>query len=76
MNLKDIPGIENFDKIILHSSFKKKKEQLLIKEAKELGLKTLQCSGEWKKCFFSKSFSGWSVHALYFVWLWHFPDLA
>lgn len=41
MNLKDIPGIENFDKIILHSSFKKKKEQLLIKEAKELGLKTL-----------------------------------
>ena len=21
-----------------------------------------------------QSFSGWSVHALYFVWLWHFPD--
>ena len=34
MNLKDIPGIENFDKIILHSSFKKKKEQLLIKRSK------------------------------------------
>lgn len=39
--LRDVPGIEGFDKIILHSSIKPKNESLLKKEALELGLKQI-----------------------------------
>lgn len=39
MNLKDIPGIENFDKIILHSSLKRKKNNCLLKKQRNLDLR-------------------------------------
>lgn len=38
LKLKDIPGIRNYDKIILHSSIRRKMEANLIKEAKEMKL--------------------------------------
>lgn len=40
-SLKDIPDIKNFDKIILHSSLKKKMETKIRQEALEIGLQTL-----------------------------------
>lgn len=39
--LKDIPEIKNFDKIILHSSLRRKMENQIRKEASEIGLRTL-----------------------------------
>ncbi len=38
IHLKDIPGYENFDKIIIHSSMRKKIEADLLNEALEIGL--------------------------------------
>lgn len=40
-SLKEIPEINNFDKIILHSSLKRKMETKLRQEAFDLGLKTI-----------------------------------
>ncbi len=40
-SLKDIPEIKNFDKIILHSSLRRKMENQIRKEALEIGLQTL-----------------------------------
>lgn len=37
--LKDISGLENFDKIFLHSSIRKKRESILLQEAFDLGLR-------------------------------------
>lgn len=39
--LKDIPGIEKFDKIILHSSMRRKMENDIIEEARKRGLENL-----------------------------------
>lgn len=39
--LKDIPGLEQFDRIILHSSIRKKKEKTLLEEARKLGLSNM-----------------------------------
>ncbi|MDE5674554.1 MAG: hypothetical protein K2I44_04305, partial [Muribaculaceae bacterium] len=39
--LKDIPGLEQFDRIILHSSIRKKKEKALLEEARKLGLSNM-----------------------------------
>ncbi len=39
--LKEIPGLEGFDKIILHSSLRRKMENQIRKEALEIGLQTL-----------------------------------
>lgn len=39
--LKEIPGLEGFDKIILHSSMKRKMETKLRQEAVEIGLNAL-----------------------------------
>ena len=41
LKLKDIPGYENFDKIILHSSMRRKMETQFFEEAKEIGLNTI-----------------------------------
>lgn len=41
LSLKDIPGLDKFDKVILHSSIRKKKEKALIEEAKNMGLSTI-----------------------------------
>jgi len=41
LRLKDIPGYERFDRIILHSSMRRKMESGFIEEAKEIGLKTI-----------------------------------
>lgn len=38
LTLGEIPGIREFDKIILHSSIRRKMEAQLIKEAEEMGL--------------------------------------
>ena len=40
-NLRDLPGIQDFDKVIIHSSVRKKKEELIIQQAKEYGLNTI-----------------------------------
>lgn len=39
--LHDIPCLESFEKIIIHSSIRKKKESQILKEAKELGINTI-----------------------------------
>ena len=41
LSLKDIPGLEKFDKVILHSSIRKKREKALIEEAKNMGMSTI-----------------------------------
>ncbi|MDE6095738.1 MAG: ComEC family competence protein [Muribaculaceae bacterium] len=41
VSLKDIPGLEKFDRIILHSSIRKKREKALLDEAKKLGLSNM-----------------------------------
>lgn len=38
LNLREIPRLEEFDKVFLHSSLKKKREAALMKEALDLGL--------------------------------------
>lgn len=40
-SLKEIPGIERFDKIILHPSLKRKMENMIREEALEIGIKNL-----------------------------------
>lgn len=40
-SLKNIPGLNHFDKIILHSSMKRKKESEILKEAATLGIEQL-----------------------------------
>lgn len=41
ISLKNIPGINYFDKVILHSSLRKKREKQLIEEARNLGLTSI-----------------------------------
>lgn len=41
MSLKDIPGLEKFDKVILHSSIRKKREKALIDEARDMGMTSI-----------------------------------
>ena len=40
-SLKEIPGIENFDKVVIHSSMRRNAEEMLLKEAEEAGIKTI-----------------------------------
>lgn len=41
LRIKDIPGYQSFDKIILHPSMRRKMETRFFDEAKEIGLKTI-----------------------------------